>query len=223
MKRFNLLLAISLVSIACGSATPASAQGFSVQQGLPKVKSHVSRIKVQILDSGPEITDCRTDPQVPQNLHIMVPPKAVSQAQDVYVQLPGGAGGPGGMSGGGGQPAPVGYTINMNRPAPARFDSNIPVGGPRKPGGLAPGQTTNLLAGQSVGGTLTPGNYVHSHQVIRRMLEPTHPGVPTVMTQPSYESSSGAGNASSTKSKSSVVGKLYPRGSLLEKSPKGGK
>ena len=129
MKRVSSFLLL-LMAVACASATafsrPALAQGFSVRKNALPDASQVerSRLRMQIVDPSPIVTDTRK-PQDSTTYVINVPPPP--KGKNTVVQV--GDGGTGNSGGQGSLP------IQSNHLPGASFQSNIP------PKGVGPNKT----------------------------------------------------------------------------------
>lgn len=144
-KRGSLLIATigcSLFSLT-SAGTPAFAQGFNINhENLPKVESHKSRLKVYVRDETPIVKYERPDQPKPTYL---IPTGLPAGGAAPVIVMPG----PGAVAGGQGQSVavPPGYAlIDPSQPPPARFESNIPARGIRKPSNLPSGVTTGVHA-----------------------------------------------------------------------------
>ena len=143
----GLFTTLSLIA-SIGSAAPALAQkqqGYAKQHsmvdttGLPPVQFHRDRLKLQVVDEGPEWTDRRRQSQATPNYDglkvpgIAAPGGAAPAAIPAEILIGGG-----GTAGGGGNPM-----VNTAGLAPTGFQTNIPPHG---------SQPANLPNGLSSGG-----------------------------------------------------------------------
>ncbi len=221
-KVYSCALLLSCLSVIANSQS-AYAQGFGnyqTAQPLPKVTWPKSRLKVQLIDETPEVTDCRPELTAPKRLNILVPPRAVPALEDIYAVAPGNGGGsgPSGVGAGGGSGHPGIISINTSRPAPARFDSNIPAKGFSRANELPAGDSTNLLAKKALSGRLTPGtptiiparSLPGSQRPMARSSDP--------MVYPDIQGQgTGTSRSDEARSTSSVEGRVFRHGDLLGK------
>ncbi len=172
-------------------------------------KIHRSRPKVEFVLTGPDVSVRLPTPEKKQKLIFKMPPAQVPE-EEVYV-IDGGQPGRSGSR-------PGTMEVDLSNPPPSGFTSNIPLGGPSKPRGLQPGNTTNLLGNKALSGWMgtppssssaSPGRLLNA---VKRPVAASQ--TPTVLTYKEPVGTSTSGNSRAV-TKSDVTGKLLRR-SLLD-------
>ncbi len=176
-------------------------------------KIHRSRPKLEVVNTGPEISNRMRGPEAQRTVVIQVsPPEA--PPDEVYVINSGPSGRRSGSR-------PGTIEVDLTNPPPAGFTTNIPFGGVNKPRALPPGTTTNMLGNQYVSGRLqspaTGGR--PAGRLLNAAPRKTSAPQPTAMTYPAVVGS-GSSGSSATRTESKVSGQLTGRGALLNSASK---
>ncbi len=169
MLKVLCLLALVTTAASCNASQPASAQGFNIRKNALPDASQIerSRLRVQIVDKSPIVTDTRKDEDSTTYL-INVPPR--KRAVNNVVQI-----GDGGVTNSG----PSSVPIQSNNLPNSAFKSNIPVGGVSKSGPLPPGANIGRLGLVSARKLPASGNV--------RPASPQTVGGASVQTLKTYE------------------------------------
>lgn len=212
----KLLFAGTIVAGLSSVAHSAQAQQASQTVQIPangreQVKFHTSRPMVQILDTGPIVSDLRQR-NVDQQYSIVVPPMPPSQTvvTPIYVPAVPGASGYGSVPSAG---SPYAQIPNIRSLPQAGFQSNVPARGGMLPANqLPPGATTGVL-----GKLLTPVQAPVHAQARAPIAAPFDRSL--YIAPAKYRNDyTGAGASSvTTRTTTSATGKLM-RGDLLRAS-----
>ena len=150
MKRISGFLLLVTVAVTGTLEQPAWAQGFNLKKNALPDGSQIerSRLRVQIVDPSPIVTDTRKQ-EDSTTYQINIPP--LKQGKNTVVQI-----GDGGAGSNGGRTS---VPIQSNNLPSSTFKSNIPAGGPNPGRALPPGSSSSsglgLVAGKklpSIGG-----------------------------------------------------------------------
>ncbi|MGD9682840.1 MAG: hypothetical protein AB7W16_16745 [Candidatus Obscuribacterales bacterium] len=204
MRRVFSLAALAALVITGGiGAGEARAEGFKIDVSkLPDAtKIHPSRLKIEVVNTNPEVS-YHPNPQTgPTTLIIQVPQQQQPQGKTIIVPAPGSV------------PPASGMAIDLSSPPPARFGTNIPTGLQAPPANLPAGQIT--VGRQSLVRTNATGKPIARHSLIKKNTPVSASNPPAVLE---YAPASTAG-ASNAAVKTVVTGKMQPpkRGELLKK------
>ncbi|MBX9694759.1 MAG: hypothetical protein K2Z81_20395 [Cyanobacteria bacterium] len=213
---FSALLSLVILSpSAHADQSYADMHGYAQTKRLPKVEWNRSRVKINIINMNPEITN-NLEPETSQNILIPIPSIPAPQQQTIIVPPAQVAGNPGTAGSGTPGSVPPGYMmINTSKPPRAKFETNIPPGGmATKAPSLPNGTTTNRLARLGVSGKMSPPQAAF-RPIANRMPTSVAGANPAPTETFTYENNGASGFASgSRKEKLSVSGKI-DRGSLL--------
>lgn len=222
-----LTLATAAAATAVAVSSPASAQGFKIdQKKLDRATFYSSPRQFQILDERPIIKDFREAPSAPQQIELPPGPQGFGSG--------GGGGGagalPGGGPGGGGGSAPMQLggpviqprTSNPMMPNAAGAlpksgfgPSNIPARGMGPRGALPDATSTNRLMGRMMTPVKKQGLAVGAPRGLTPTRGPSngnYSGPPVASYSGGYGTGSGSGYGGSASSTTTSV-----RGSLLKK------
>ncbi|MCA9804181.1 MAG: hypothetical protein KC777_19565 [Cyanobacteria bacterium HKST-UBA02] len=204
MRRVFSLAALAALVITGGIGTgEARAEGFKIDVGkLPDAtKIYPSRLKIEVVNTNPEVS-YHPNPQTgPTNLIIQIPQQQQPQGKTIIVPAPGA------------MPPASGMAVDLSSPPPARFGTNIPTGLQAPPANLPSGQIT--VGRKSLVQTDATARPIARHSLIKKKAPVTASNPPAVME---YAPAS-TGGASSAAVKTVVTGKMQPpkRGDLLKK------
>lgn len=211
----NSYKALAALVLAGSLSLPAEAQFKHIDKSQLPMADQIerSRLKIRVRNEQPEV---KYD-QPPQAQPVyLIPTGLPSAAPPSVVVMPGApsGSGQGTVSGGNrGIVVPPGYAVvDPNNPAPARFETNIPRGGPRKPTGLPSGITTGVHSLQ-LNGVLRPGQPAAQARPV--VPAAVIPAVSTYRSYPTQATGSGQGGAQ-MRVQTQVEAKLK-RGELLKR------
>ncbi|MBK9143574.1 MAG: hypothetical protein IPM23_13815 [Candidatus Melainabacteria bacterium] len=208
MRRVFSLAALAALVITGGIGTgEARAEGFKIDVSkLPDAtKIHPSRLKIEVVNTNPEVSYHPNPRTGPTTLIIQMPQQQAPQGQTIIVPAPGSV------------PPSGGMTLDLSSPPPARFGTNIPAGFQgglqAHPGNLPAGQIK--VGRQSLVQTNAIAKPITRHSLIKKNTPVSASNPPAVLE---YAPASTAG-ASSAAVKTVVTGKMQPpkRGELLKK------
>lgn len=198
--RETVAFAALLCGTICLNSQPALADNGSVttpKGGLEHVTWPHARLKLQIIDDTPEVTDCR-NPNNSQTYRVNIPPMPTASASAPIDIGPNGSGSFAGAPQGG---SPGTITINNGRLPPSRFDSNLPASGPMTRKGLPDASSSNRLGNKAfLQGSMLRPSVVKPRPA--NAIKPTSAASPTTETYdpaPSVSGSSGSTTVGSVK------------------------